>query len=98
MSFSSPGTSRRRHTKRRQPKDAEAAYRGAVAAVPHAQSATVALAALLARDGRRAEAQQLVGDMLAANPPPPDPWRGFVHADDRFWPQLIARLRAEIAR
>ena len=80
------------------PKEAEAAYRGAVAAVPHAQSATVALAALLARDGRRAEAQQLVGDMLAANPPPPDPWRGFVHADDRFWPQLIARLRAGITR
>ena len=79
-------------------KDAEAAYRGAVAAVPHAQSATVALAALLARDGRRTEAQQLVGDMLAANPPPPDPWRGFVHADDRFWPQLLGRLRAEIVR
>ena len=81
-----------------QPKEAEAAYRGAVAVVPHAQSATVALAAMLARDGRRAEAQRLVGDMLAANPPPPDPWRGFVHADDRFWPQLIGRLRAEIVR
>ena len=83
---------------RTQSNEAEAAYRGAVAAVPQAQSATVALAALLARDGRRAEAQQLVGNMLAADPQPLDPWRGFVHADDRFWPQLIARLRAEIAR
>jgi tetratricopeptide (TPR) repeat protein len=79
-------------------KDAEAAYRGAVAAVPHAQSATLALAALLAGDGRRAEAQRLVQQMLAVSPPPRDPWRGFVHADDRFWPQIVARLRAEILR
>jgi len=78
--------------------DAERAYRGAVAAVPHAASATVALAAILARDGRRTEAERLVRDMLAADPPVADPWRGFVHADDRFWPQLVARLRAEIAR
>jgi hypothetical protein len=77
---------------------AEAAYRGAVAAVPHAQSATLALAAFVARDGRRAEAQQLVKDVLDANPRPLDPWRAYIHADDRFWPYLIARLRAEIAR
>lgn len=76
--------------------DAEAAYRGAVAAVPHAQSATVALASLLFRDGRRAEAEKLIADMLAADPRPADPWRTYVHADDRFWPQLIARLRQEI--
>jgi tetratricopeptide (TPR) repeat protein len=75
---------------------AEAAYRGAVAAVPHAQSATLALATLIFRDGRRAEAQQLVGAMLAADPSPVDPWRAFIHADDRFWPQLIARLREAI--
>jgi tetratricopeptide (TPR) repeat protein len=86
------------HEQRRRYEDAEKAYRGAVAAVPHAQSATIALAALAFRDGRRAEAQQLVRDMLAADPPPSDPWRGFVHADDRFWPQLVGRLRAEIAR
>lgn len=78
-------------------KDAEAAYRGAVAAIPNAQSATVALAALVARDGRRAEAHRLVRDMFAADPPPRDPWRAFVHGDDRFWPLLIARLRAGIS-
>jgi tetratricopeptide (TPR) repeat protein len=78
--------------------DAEAAYRGAVAAVPHAQSATVALASLLFRDGRRAEAQKLIADMLAAEPRPVDPWRTYIHADDRFWPQLIARLRQEILK
>jgi tetratricopeptide (TPR) repeat protein len=78
--------------------DAEDAYRGAVAAVPNAQSATIALTALLFRDGRRAEAQRLVEAMLAADPRPMDPWRSYVHADDRFWPQLIGRLRQEILR
>jgi tetratricopeptide (TPR) repeat protein len=78
--------------------DAEDAYRAAAAAVPNAQSATVALASLVFRDGRRTEAQQLIRHMLAASPPPLDPWRAYVHADDRFWPQLIGRLRAEIIR
>jgi tetratricopeptide (TPR) repeat protein len=77
---------------------AEAAYRGAVAAVPHAPSATLALAALIFRDGRRAEAQHLVRDMLAADPAPLDPWRAYVHADDRFWPHLLGRLRVEILK
>jgi hypothetical protein len=36
--------------------------------------------------------------MLAANPRPVDPWRTYIHADDRFWPQLIARLRQEILK
>ncbi|HUF47438.1 MAG TPA: hypothetical protein VMM93_06435 [Vicinamibacterales bacterium] len=84
------------HERERRASRAEAAYRGAAAAVPHAQSATIALAALVFRDGRRAEAQDLVARMLAAEPPPADPWRTFVHADDRFWPYLIARLRQEI--
>lgn len=75
---------------------AEESYRTAAAAIPHAQSATVALAAILARDERRAEAQQLVREMLAAEPAPVDPWRRFVHADDRFWPLLIRKLRTEI--
>ena len=79
-------------------KQAEAAYRRAAAAVPHAQSATLALATLLARDGRRAEAQRLVAEMVGAAARPVDPWRRFVHADDRFWPLLIRRLRAEIGR
>jgi tetratricopeptide (TPR) repeat protein len=78
--------------------EAEEAYRAAAAAVPHAQSATIALASLAMRDGRRAEAQHLVAGMLAASPRPLDPWRAYVHADDRFWPQLIGRLRAEILK
>ena len=76
--------------------EVERAYRGAAAAVPHAQSATLALAAIVFRAGRRAEALQLVRDMLDAKPRPVDPWRTYMHADDRFWPELIGRLRAEI--
>lgn len=78
--------------------DATEAYRGAVAAWPHAQAATMALASLLFETGRRVEAQALAGAMLAATPPVRDPWREFVHADNRFWPQLVGRLRAEIRR
>ena len=77
---------------------ATTAYRGAVAAWPHAQSATMALASLLFDAGRRVEAQTLAGAMLAAEPPVRDPWREFVHADNRFWPQLVGRLRAEIRK
>ena len=78
--------------------EAERAFRGATATIPHAQAATVALATLLFKLDRRSEAQRLAADMIAADPPPVDPWRAYVHADDRFWPQLIGRLRAEIRR
>ena len=50
----------------------------------------------LMEEGKTAEAQQLIRQMLEADPPARDPWRTYVHADDRFWPRLIARLRAEI--
>jgi hypothetical protein len=36
--------------------------------------------------------------MLAAKPWVVDPWRAYVHADDRFWPVLVGRLRAEIRK
>jgi hypothetical protein len=58
----------------------------------------MALAGQLFRNERRAEAQQLALDMLAVEPPPADPWREYIHADDRFWPQIIAKLRAEIRK
>jgi tetratricopeptide (TPR) repeat protein len=78
--------------------DAERAYRGALAAIPRATSATTALAALLARHDRRAEAAALVEASLTGGPLPIDPWRTYAAADDRFWPELIARLREEIRR
>jgi tetratricopeptide (TPR) repeat protein len=78
--------------------DAERAYRRALAARPRAQSASLALGSLLFRSGQREEAQRVVGEMFADDPPKPDPWREYVHADDRFWPELIGRLRREIGR
>jgi tetratricopeptide (TPR) repeat protein len=82
----------------KRPKDAEAAYRAATFTIPGAQSAATALAGLLAADGRRLEAQQTISRTTAVSPMPIDPWRVYVHGDDRFWPFLIARLRQEIAR
>ena len=84
--------------KQRKYKDAETAYRGAVTAWPNGQAATIALATIVFRDGRRAEAQSLAGAMLLAPRPLFDPWREYVHADDRFWPRLVGHLRAEILR
>lgn len=78
--------------------EAETAYRAAVAAWPHGQSATMSLASLLFRAGRRADAQELTGAMFAVNPPAIDPWREYVHADFRFWPILIRKLREEILK
>jgi hypothetical protein len=78
--------------------EAERAFRGATATIPHAQAATVALATLLFKRDQRGEAQRLAAGMIAADPPPIDPWRAYLHADDRFWPQLIGRLRAQIQR
>jgi tetratricopeptide (TPR) repeat protein len=77
---------------------AEAAYRSAIAAWPHAQSGTMALASLLFDAGRRADAYALTTAMLTTGRTTLDPWREYVHADDRFWPALIGRLRAEILR
>ena len=78
--------------------EAQAAYRGAAAAWPNGQAATTALAASLFRDGKRAEAYVLADTMLDAPDPLFDPWREYVHADDRFWPLLIGKLRAGIIR
>jgi Flp pilus assembly protein TadD len=78
--------------------DAERAYRGALAAVPHAQTASLALGSLLFRSDRRAEGSALVQAMFDARPTPNDPWRQYAAADDRFWPELIGRLRSEIRR
>lgn len=84
--------------RREHPADAETAFRRALEAVPHAQAATISLASLLFKNGRRDDASALVGQMLSADPPPADPWRAYADADDRFWPELIARLRREIGR
>jgi predicted Zn-dependent protease len=80
------------------PVEAERAYRSALAVLPRAQSVSVSLGSLLFRQGRRSEGSALVERMIAADPMPPDPWREYAAADYRFWPELLARLRAEIRR
>jgi tetratricopeptide (TPR) repeat protein len=81
--------------KKNQPSEAERAYRAALATVPRAQSATMALSALLVRAGRVQEASALVEESLSG-PPIFDPWREYQPADNRFWPELLTRLRGEI--
>jgi predicted Zn-dependent protease len=78
--------------------EAMAAYRGALAAVPRAQSASLALAEQLYLSGKPGEAASILNGNLSADPQPVDPWRVYADADDRFWPELIARVRAEIRR
>ena len=75
--------------------EAEQAYRAALATIPRAESATMALAALLAESNRHLEASALVETSFAGQMPV-DPWRGYESADDRFWPELITQLHAEI--
>jgi hypothetical protein len=69
-----------------------------MAAIPRAQSASVSLSVLLFRLGRRAESAALIEQTIASNTMPPDPWREYAASDYRFWPELLARLRAEIRR
>jgi tetratricopeptide (TPR) repeat protein len=75
---------------------AEAAFRGALAARPAMETASLLLAELLFKAGNRTEAQSLMARVLAADPSVRDPYLEAVHGDDRFWPALVARLRREI--
>jgi tetratricopeptide (TPR) repeat protein len=84
--------------KQKKTSEAERQYRAALNAVPAAQSASFALSSLLALQGHRADAANMVDAALTANPRPIDPWRAYGEADARFWPELIAQLHAEIAR
>jgi tetratricopeptide (TPR) repeat protein len=78
--------------------EAIAAYRRALVAMPRVQSASIALAAQLFLKDQRTEAGALVDANMSSQPQPVDPWRTFVDGDDRFWPELIADLRREIAK
>jgi tetratricopeptide (TPR) repeat protein len=82
----------------KRPKEAELAYRSATLTIPGAQAAAAALAGMLAADGRRLDAQDVIRKALAVKPMPVDPWRVYVHGDDRYWPYLVGRLRKEISK
>jgi hypothetical protein len=81
-----------------QVQQAEVAFRDALAAIPHAESATMGLAWLLVLNQHRAEADRLTADQLQAGPPSPDPLAAFAEGDARFCEARIAELRAGLAR
>lgn len=78
--------------------EAERSYRTALKVVPNAQSAVIALAALLFRTDRPAEAARITESSLSVQPQSVDPWREYGAADNRFWPDLVARLRSAIVK
>jgi hypothetical protein len=68
------------------------AYRAALAAMPRAQAASLALASLLFLRDERDEASRLVDSALSL-PVASDPWRSYQSGDFRLWPERIAALR-----
>ena len=77
---------------------AERHYRAALDAVPGAQSGRVALAALLARTGRGAQAEKVLSGpgMDAPAPRTFDPWWAYLPGDERDFAVILAELRTEI--
>jgi hypothetical protein len=72
--------------------DAVEAYRLAVAAAPKAQTAQLALALALARNGDRAEAER-VGLLAVTMEPGYDPWLDYGDGDARVWQYILSALR-----
>jgi tetratricopeptide (TPR) repeat protein len=70
-------------------------YRAALAVVPRAQSASVALASLLFIGNDREEAAKLI-DAAIAKPIAEDPWRSYQTGDARFWNERLLALREVI--
>jgi tetratricopeptide (TPR) repeat protein len=77
---------------------AEAQYRSALEALPRAQSATLALAALVHARGDANTAYELAAASIGARPPAPDPWRHFMYGDFPRLPGLIAEMRKAITQ
>lgn len=77
----------------RRPAEAIVSFQRALDAMPHAQSATLALAAALVTQGRQNEAEALVSRMLALPEAPFDPWTIYTFPEARFWPQRMEELR-----
>lgn len=78
-------------------REAIAAYRTARAIYPGGQTAALLLAEALFKVGERADSQSAAASILDTSGAV-DPYLEMVHGDDRFWPQLVARLREELRR
>jgi hypothetical protein len=76
--------------------DAVREYSAALNAVPHAQSASIALAQLLLRDNQGKPAMDLLNRSLTERPDGDDPWRLFAYGGYIRWPTLIADVRKAI--
>ena len=75
------------------------AYQSAMATVPQAQTARLALGSLLARENRRQDAVAVVSNALTLPGGAfDDPWTIYGGADQRFWPTLATELRREVRR
>ncbi len=75
--------------------EARDAYQSALTVTPNAQSASMALAALLFRQGQRDVAERLVTGVLTGDQPQ-DPWWIYWPADFRRAPALIAAVREAV--
>jgi tetratricopeptide (TPR) repeat protein len=69
------------------------AYRGAVAVIPDAQSARVALMNARLLEGHRVEAEALAEQVQTAKGPVVDPWWVYWQGQYRLHPQAMARVR-----
>jgi tetratricopeptide (TPR) repeat protein len=74
----------------------ERRLRRALAIVPHAESASEALAAQLFVTGRADEAYALADAALPGPDTPPDPWRLFGYGDFRLLPALMGDVRKAV--
>ena len=75
--------------------NAVVSYREALAAVPRAQSASIALASLLFIGNGREEAAKLIDSAITA-PIAVDPWRTYQAGDYRFLDERLLALREAI--
>jgi tetratricopeptide (TPR) repeat protein len=78
--------------------DARDAYQAALQIVPGAHAATIATAALLARQDRRIDANDIVTRMLVDDRKVDDPWWGYWAGDFRFRAVRIDAMREAMAK
>jgi tetratricopeptide (TPR) repeat protein len=86
----------RTEARRGRASQAERRFRRALAIVPHAESASEALAAELFVTGRADEASALADAALPGPDSTPDPWRLFGYGDFRLLPALMDDVRRAV--